>query len=433
MSPKKIAIISDIHANIYALNAFLEYINQHSDVEFVINLGDFISDGPNPCEVFDTIMQDKRFINILGQKEHEIVERVELSATEDPAISTFDPNDDRWLIEILGKDRIQKLKELKPLREVEILGKKILLTYFRNPHFTYLIEKSLADILYNDEKTKKIDKEMFSAFDYIFYGGSHFQQLSSCSYPHPHLNISYKIIDPGALCCLKNNLAGFAIITFDGVNENISFESIEFDLSSLIEDLYKFDVPVKEGILASNYYIDYIEDVLEKNENLKKYILHSGDLSIGWYKHREDGHPIVNIETLRRIIKICLKRSKYITFGCWDNDKLVIDEILNTMAIVKKETSDINGQIWFTGEITEKVITLITENLTDNTGKVKWFDLSLHDSLSTESNQTILIMAHFASQIYLYNVGKEDLIEIKSILDRNEVHYHVSPSKQMAL
>jgi len=60
---KKIAIISDIKANKHALEAFIEYIDKDKEIEYVLNLGNFIQDGPNPCEVFDTIMKDKRFIN----------------------------------------------------------------------------------------------------------------------------------------------------------------------------------------------------------------------------------------------------------------------------------------------------------------------------------------------------------------------------------
>ena len=37
----KIAIVTDIHANIYALNAFLEYLDTNN-INKVLNLGDFV-------------------------------------------------------------------------------------------------------------------------------------------------------------------------------------------------------------------------------------------------------------------------------------------------------------------------------------------------------------------------------------------------------
>ena len=42
---KRIAVVSDIHANKYALNAFLEYINKEK-INTILNLGDFVQIGP---------------------------------------------------------------------------------------------------------------------------------------------------------------------------------------------------------------------------------------------------------------------------------------------------------------------------------------------------------------------------------------------------
>ena len=47
----KIAIISDIHANIYALNRFLQYIDENFSADVILNLGDAVSIGPHPKEV----------------------------------------------------------------------------------------------------------------------------------------------------------------------------------------------------------------------------------------------------------------------------------------------------------------------------------------------------------------------------------------------
>ena len=61
---KEIAIISDIHFNKYALNVFLNYIEKQK-INIILNLGDFVQIGPNPYEVSNIILNDKRFINIL--------------------------------------------------------------------------------------------------------------------------------------------------------------------------------------------------------------------------------------------------------------------------------------------------------------------------------------------------------------------------------
>lgn len=66
----QICIISDIHSNIHSLRKFLNYIEDKHNIDYILNLGDFIQDGPNPCEVFDIVMNDKKFFMIHSNYEH---------------------------------------------------------------------------------------------------------------------------------------------------------------------------------------------------------------------------------------------------------------------------------------------------------------------------------------------------------------------------
>ena len=60
----RIALVSDIHANIEALTAVLEDIDSLG-CEKIYCLGDLVDYGPNPCEVLDIAME--RFdLTILG-------------------------------------------------------------------------------------------------------------------------------------------------------------------------------------------------------------------------------------------------------------------------------------------------------------------------------------------------------------------------------
>lgn len=56
---KRIAVISDIHANIHALKEFMHYIDHECTVSQVLNIGDFLQIGPNPTEVYDIVMNDR--------------------------------------------------------------------------------------------------------------------------------------------------------------------------------------------------------------------------------------------------------------------------------------------------------------------------------------------------------------------------------------
>ncbi len=60
----RLALISDIHGNLEALNAVFADIESQS-IDEVICLGDIVGYGPNPCECLDLIMKKARF-SILG-------------------------------------------------------------------------------------------------------------------------------------------------------------------------------------------------------------------------------------------------------------------------------------------------------------------------------------------------------------------------------
>ncbi|HEY1785832.1 MAG TPA: metallophosphoesterase family protein, partial [Pirellulales bacterium] len=55
MSGVKLAIVSDIHANLEALDAVREDINGQA-VDEIVCLGDIVATGPNPRECIDRVL-----------------------------------------------------------------------------------------------------------------------------------------------------------------------------------------------------------------------------------------------------------------------------------------------------------------------------------------------------------------------------------------
>ena len=54
---KKLALISDVHGNYKALEAFLEYIEVHP-VDGIICLGDYVTDSPYPERTMELLKTD---------------------------------------------------------------------------------------------------------------------------------------------------------------------------------------------------------------------------------------------------------------------------------------------------------------------------------------------------------------------------------------
>ena len=52
----RVAVISDIHGNYKALEAFLSYIEEHS-VDAIIGLGDYVTDSPYPQRTLSMICE----------------------------------------------------------------------------------------------------------------------------------------------------------------------------------------------------------------------------------------------------------------------------------------------------------------------------------------------------------------------------------------
>jgi len=119
----KIAVIADVHANLYALEAFLAYLADNPEIEHVWNLGDFLQIGPHPAEVTDLILQDARFISILGNNEQALLHRDTARFPEDEVAHQD------WTIAQLGEVRIGRIGQLPGAIDLTVDGKRVLLMH----------------------------------------------------------------------------------------------------------------------------------------------------------------------------------------------------------------------------------------------------------------------------------------------------------------
>lgn len=98
----KIAVISDIHSNIYALEAVLSDVEKYN-VDLKINLGDIFYGPIAPRETYDLLIKNE-FITIRGNQDREIYE---VSSSEAQLNSTM-----RFVIDDLGNEPVEWLKSL---------------------------------------------------------------------------------------------------------------------------------------------------------------------------------------------------------------------------------------------------------------------------------------------------------------------------------
>lgn len=124
----RLAVLSDIHSNIFALEAVLEDIAR-SQVDIKINLGDILY-GPIAPKATYALLQEHDFVTICGNQDRQIFQA---SSQEIEANATL-----KFVIEDLGDEPLLWLKKLSPTRH---LDNDIFLCH-GTPHddMTYLLE-----------------------------------------------------------------------------------------------------------------------------------------------------------------------------------------------------------------------------------------------------------------------------------------------------
>ncbi len=232
---KKIAIFSDIHANLQALESIVDDIDRYSFDE-VIFLGDVLGVGPNPKECL-RILMDSKIKVIKGN--HEIYqtdpERAHdlLSETEYTHIA--------WITSQLDDEEKKYLTTL-PMEYEELIDGKL----FTFAHF-FLNEKKdyyrPLNILGDSRIYEVTEKE---ETDYMFMGHSHddFQihnkSLFTCV---------------GSSGCTKDNATFYTVLE---VNEGVvkTFkQELYYDRKAFEKEVLKKDYPERERLVNTFFGI----------------------------------------------------------------------------------------------------------------------------------------------------------------------------------
>lgn len=224
---ERIAVVADIHANIHALQVFMDHISKECEVSKILNVGDFLQIGPNPIEVFDIVMNDKRFINIMGNNEHVLFNR-ELMKFPKEEVEHQD-----WVIHKLGEERMDKLEKLPFKRIINIKNKKILMLHSRT---NSIIEFPL---LYKKKSLEEFIDDYDEDVDYVLIGHTHLPLYAT--------NWSLKnILNPGAFGCGKDGIVKFIIMEIDNELVNITYKQLRYDKQKVVDDFKRNNVPYGE-------------------------------------------------------------------------------------------------------------------------------------------------------------------------------------------
>lgn len=219
---KKIAILNDIHGNLYLLNKALDYLKKEN-ISLYLICGDFLTDGPDDNQIIDTLKSLPCEV-ILGNREESI-----LSISKEISNLNEKMNPIYYTYLNLTRENLGYLKSLSSVKQIMIDNYKIYMSH-GSPY------KNTEKV---DESSHELFKKLISDYQSDVYLFAH---------THKNFNITYQnklFINSGAINCFKGqkSVSTFGILT---INDLLTtYEQIELPIN--FED-------VKNYYYKSNYY-----------------------------------------------------------------------------------------------------------------------------------------------------------------------------------
>lgn len=226
----RVAIFSDVHGNLEALQAVLSSIEK-SEFDEIVCLGDVIGIGPNSKECLDLIMKQKIKL-VLGNHE-----RYYLNGTHNELKMTdLEKQHHAWIQEQLGEEYKKYLSKLDIESSMMLDDKKIGFMH-------YPFDKISDDFYAPKELTEENVKRLFRNYTYqfTFFGHSHKEQFYKD-------NNDYIFVNIGSVGCTKDDITHYTILEYDGKNYNIYKKKCIYDRTSLEEKINHMNCPSRDFI-----------------------------------------------------------------------------------------------------------------------------------------------------------------------------------------
>ncbi len=220
----KALLISDIHGNLPALNAVLNFVGNY---DYLIFTGDIVDYGPFPVECVDFIKSNANFY-VRGNHDNALAFDVDcksMGSFREFAIKTRE-----WHKTLINEGQKQFLGQMPLTKDFELDGKKFRLAHAspKGDLFKYLVKDDVLN------EIEGIDT------DFIVVGHTHFQFIQT-------LEDGRTVVNPGSVGLARDGgSACFAIYE----NGKVKLHRIKYDFNRTIKALYKAPLPesVKKGL-----------------------------------------------------------------------------------------------------------------------------------------------------------------------------------------
>jgi predicted phosphodiesterase len=244
-APTKLAVITDVHANLPALQAVLSVLEAEG-YDVLYHTGDAIGIGPHPRETLDLLLATPRAHLVLGN--HELRYLQGMPATRPDGVSELEFRHARWLQATLGPDYRPILARLPRQR-----GKVVHGLHLRFLHYAPGTGRWQLHPVVQKPSPTQLD-EMFledagdAVPDVIFYGHHH---------PPADQTGAVRYVNPGALGCTADGLARFVTLTVrEDARYTLERRSAPYDVQPVLRALARQRVPARDFIYRTFFKVD---------------------------------------------------------------------------------------------------------------------------------------------------------------------------------
>ncbi|MHC1605427.1 MAG: metallophosphoesterase family protein [Candidatus Methanofastidiosia archaeon] len=209
-----IGIISDVHANLEALEAVLDKLEEMG-VEKIYNAGDIVDYCANPNEVVE-LLRNRKVKSIVGNHDYYIARGTDV----------FFIGTTQWTIDELTTKNKKYIHSLPFSLHLDLFGKKVFI-YHGSPR------DPLKEYVY-ENYPRKLLTEFLTPCDILILGHTHIPMLINIGKKH--------IINPGSVGQPRdgNNKSSFATID---KNLNIKNYRVKYDIKNATKKIYEKGLP----------------------------------------------------------------------------------------------------------------------------------------------------------------------------------------------
>lgn len=225
MTPSRLAILSDIHGNLTALQAVLSHLtNNHPDVQAIVLLGDAVNYGMRSKEVLSELknLTIPVIANIYGNHEKAIC----------------DGNTSQFSTERGRQALLETAKSLDDTA-LEYIHTEMLPSGFTTFNIgntkCLAVHGSLTDPFWGKMTFQEIEKDIYARYDIVFCGHSHIPMHWEQMYPDPTQTLTRGkkrtiFLNPGSVGQPRNQNPRAQYLYANIDSENFCFNTVEYDI-----------------------------------------------------------------------------------------------------------------------------------------------------------------------------------------------------------